>query len=70
MRRRMELGIYRVLVSSQNWTCDISVEIMGHFRVLQSGSIDVNEEVGEDVHIHVLLETRSDDEILKRSYEK
>lgn len=35
-----------------------------------SGNINMSGGVSEDVHIHVLLETRSDDEIMRKSYWK
>lgn len=69
MRRRIKLGIYSLNFCSKS-TLGIEVEVMDHFRVLQSGNIDVSEAVGNDVHIHVLLETISGDDILKWSYAK
>lgn len=70
MRRIMEMGIYIVLISIPNRIHGIRVKVMNHFCVLRSGNIYVSEAVRDDMHIHVLIKTRSDDEILKRSYQK
>ena len=65
----MKLDIYSLNFCSES-THGIEVEVMDHFRVLQSGNIDVSGAVGNDVHSHVFLETRSGEEILKWSYAK
>ena len=44
--------------------------VVERFCVLQSGRINVSGGVSEDVHNHVLLETKSDDDILRKSYGK
>ena len=46
------------------------MEVVEQFYVLRNGIINMSGGVIVDVHIHVLVETRSDDEILRISYEK
>lgn len=46
------------------------MEVVEQFYVLRNDIINMSGGVSEDVHIHVLVETRSDDEILRISSKK
>lgn len=60
--------VFIISIGGQNQTHGIRVEEVERFRVLQSGGINVSGGVSKDMHIHVLLETRSNDEIMRKSF--